>query len=59
MKLLTKKATAAVLIATVALAALTALTACEGRRMSNMTPSGDTVEVNLPEPDSQIHPDSI
>lgn len=39
-----KKAIAATMLAAIALS-LTALTSCEGRKMSNMTPTGDTVEV--------------
>lgn len=29
------------------------LTSCEGRKMSNMTPTGDTVEVNVSNPDTE------
>lgn len=41
---------AATTIATIVVSIL--LTACEGRRMSNMQPSGDTVEVVIDHPDT-------
>lgn len=42
------KAIAAALTATIAVSAI--LTGCEGRKMSNMTPDGETVEVVVEEP---------
>ncbi|MGN0237879.1 MAG: hypothetical protein ACI4AK_07350 [Lepagella sp.] len=44
-----KKAIAATMFAAIALS-LTILTSCEGRKMSNMTPTGDTVEVEIEHP---------
>jgi len=42
------KAIAAAMVATIAVSAI--LTGCEGRKMSNMTPDGETVEVVVGEP---------
>lgn len=44
-----KKTIAAAAVATIVVS-LTMLTGCEGRRMSNMTPTGETVELNIDEP---------
>ncbi|MGM9816089.1 MAG: hypothetical protein ACI304_03400 [Lepagella sp.] len=44
-----KKAIAATMFAAIALLS-TMLTSCEGRKMSNMTPTGDTVEVEIEHP---------
>ncbi|MDE7402714.1 MAG: hypothetical protein K2M87_04800 [Muribaculaceae bacterium] len=42
-------ATAARLLATVAVSvSIILLSSCEGRRMSNMQPTGETIEVNIP-----------
>ncbi len=51
-----KKAIAATMFAAIALI-LTILTSCEGRKMSNMTPTGDTVEVEIEH--QQETPDTI
>lgn len=56
MKLTLSRAIAAAAIAAT-IAASCMLVSCEGRRMSNMTPAGDTVEV-VPGP-SVEYPDSI
>lgn len=48
------KAIAAAMVATIVIS-MSMLTACEGRKMSNMTPTGDTVELEVARPDS---PDS-
>lgn len=42
------------MVATIVIS-MSMLTACEGRKMSNMTPTGDTVELEVARPDS---PDS-
>lgn len=52
---LNKKVIAAALVATIAVS-VPLLTSCEGRKMSNMKPTGETVEVDL---SSQLHPDSV
>ncbi len=52
---LNKKTIAAAAVATIVIS-LTILTSCEGRKMSNMQPTGETVEVDL---STQLHPDSV
>lgn len=48
MKKNNRKAIAAAMVATIAVSFT--LTGCEGRKMSNMTPDGETVEVVIDEP---------
>ena len=50
MKKNNRKAIAAAMVATIA-ASLT-FSGCEGRKMSNMTPDGETVQVVIDEPQS-------
>lgn len=45
MKKMNIKAIAAAFVATVALSCI--MTSCEGRKMSNMEPTGETVEVDV------------
>lgn len=49
MNLKNKKAIAAAMVATIA--ASICLGACKGRKMSNMEPTGETVEVVISSPD--------
>lgn len=56
MKLQSNKATAATIVT--AAAACLFMSSCEGRKMSNMTPTGDTVEVTISETDSTPLTDS-
>lgn len=55
------KTIAATVVATIVISI--ALSSCEGRKMSNMVPTGDTVEVVINTPDSTatntLTPDSI
>lgn len=46
MRIKSSKAIAAAMVATIVIS-ISTLTACEGRKMSNMTPTGDTVEVEV------------
>lgn len=50
MKLNNPKAVAAILPGVATIVASIFMTSCEGRRMSNMVPTGDTVEVIIEQP---------
>lgn len=57
MKKFSYKAAAATYVAATAM--LIGMSACKGRTMDNVEPTGETIEVMIDNPSDQVSPDSI